>query len=78
MKVAYDSGGLGIQYGAAFVGTLEHWHFNTFRAKWKAAWRAPELVNFVLDADGRPDTLELMGARFARKPAAETPSKDFE
>jgi len=32
-------------------------------------------VNFVLDADGRLETLELMGARFSRKPAAETPSK---
>jgi CubicO group peptidase (beta-lactamase class C family) len=75
VRVTYDSGRLGIQYGAAFMGTLEHWHFNTFRATWKAAWRTRELVNFVLDADGRPDTLELMGARFSRKPAAETPSK---
>ena len=70
MKVTDEAGGLGIRYGAAFVGTLEHWHYNTFRATWKAVWRAPELVNFVLDSDGEPATLEMMGARFARKPAA--------
>jgi len=70
VKVTDEAGGLGIRYGAAFVGTLEHWHYNTFRATWKAVWRAPELVNFVLDSDGEPATLEMMGARFARKPAA--------
>ena len=69
VQVTDDAGGLGIRYGAAFVGTLEHWHFNTFRATWKAFWRAPELVNFVLDSDGEPATLEMMGARFSRKPA---------
>jgi hypothetical protein len=67
VSVTYDSAGLGIHYGAAFVGTLEHWHYNTFRATWKAAWRAPELVNFALDSDGQPATLEMMGARFSRK-----------
>jgi CubicO group peptidase (beta-lactamase class C family) len=67
VSVTYDSAGLAIHYGAAFVGTLEHWHYNTFRATWKASWRAPELVNFALDADGQPAALEMMGARFARK-----------
>jgi hypothetical protein len=70
ISVTYDSAGLAIHYGAAFVGTLEHWHYNTFRATWKAAWRPPELVNFALDADGQPATLEMMGARFSRKPPA--------
>jgi len=58
---------LTLQYGAAFVGTLEHWHYNTFRAVWKAAWRTPELVTFVVDEDGRASGLELMGARFVRR-----------
>ena len=66
VRVTHDSAGLGIRYGAAFVGTLEHWHYNTFRATWKAGWRAPELVNFALDADGLAATLEMMGARFSR------------
>jgi CubicO group peptidase (beta-lactamase class C family) len=70
VRVTSDGGGkLALQYGAAFVGTLEHWHYNTFRATWKAAWRAPELVTFVVDEDGRASAVELLGARFARKPA---------
>ena len=73
VTVTHTAGGLSIHYGAAFVGALEHWHFNTFRATWKAVWRAPALVNFVLDADGRPGALEMMGTRFARTPAAEKP-----
>jgi hypothetical protein len=52
------------------VGTLEHWHYNTFRARWNAAWRAPELVNFVLDDDGQPSVVELLDARFAREVAS--------
>jgi hypothetical protein len=67
VKVTYDSSGLHIQYGTAFVGALEHWHYNTFRATWKAAWREPALVSFVLDEDGQPGTLEMMNARFTRR-----------
>ena len=68
VHVTNEGGALRLQYGAAFVGTLEHWHYNTFRATWKAAWRAPELVTFVVDEDGSPSAVELMGARFSRKP----------
>ena len=38
---APDGGGLRIGDGMAFVGPLEHWHHNTFRANWSAAWREP-------------------------------------
>jgi CubicO group peptidase (beta-lactamase class C family) len=68
VRVTSEGGTLALQYGAAFVGTLEHWHYNTFRATWKAAWRVPELVTFVVDEDGRASAIELMGGRFARKP----------
>ena len=34
-------------YGTAYVGTLEHWHYDTFQARWNAAWRGTSLVNFV-------------------------------
>lgn len=65
--VTADAGGLRIAYGSAFVGTLEHWHYNTFRAIWKAAWREPALVTFDLDEDGQPHTLEMMNARFTHR-----------
>jgi CubicO group peptidase (beta-lactamase class C family) len=65
--VTSDASGLHIQYGSAFVGTLEHWHYNTFRATWKAAWRDPAFVTFDLDEDGQPHTLEMMDAHFTRR-----------
>jgi CubicO group peptidase (beta-lactamase class C family) len=68
VRVTHEGAGLRLQYGAAFVGALEHWHYNTYRATWDAAWRAPELVTFGVDEDGRPGAVEMMGARFARKP----------
>jgi CubicO group peptidase (beta-lactamase class C family) len=68
VTVSNGSNGLRLEYGSAFTGALEHWHYNTFRANWRATWRSPELVNFTLDADGRPAALEMMGARFERAP----------
>jgi CubicO group peptidase (beta-lactamase class C family) len=68
VTVSFDAGQLKIQYGTAFVGPLEHWHYNTFRVTWNAALRGWDLVNFVLDDDGQPSVVELLGARFARKP----------
>ena len=65
--VTADESGLRLQYGSAFVGTLAHWHYNTFRATWKATWREPALVTFDLDEDGQPHTLEMMNARFIRR-----------
>src|SRR5262245_36624322 len=67
VKVSPDGKPLRVQYGSAFDGTLEHWHYNTFRATWKAAWRAPQFVTFELDEDGKPAAVELLGARFTRK-----------
>ena len=67
VSVTHDANGLHIRYGAAYVGQLEHWHFDTFRATWKAAWRDPVLVSFHLDEDGRPSALEMMNARFTRR-----------
>jgi hypothetical protein len=74
VRVTENGGGLRVQYGSAFVGPLEHWHYNTFRARWEAAWREPQLLTFVLDADGTPGSIEMSGTRFARvaeaKPSA--------
>jgi len=67
VTISRDAAGLRIQYGSAFIGILEHWHYNTFRATWKAAWREPALVTFDLDEDGQPNALEMMDARFTRR-----------
>jgi CubicO group peptidase (beta-lactamase class C family) len=68
--VSLEGSRLRARYGGAYVGTLEHWHYDTFRAKWDAAWRGPALATFVLDATGEPSRLQLMGASFARRAGA--------
>jgi CubicO group peptidase (beta-lactamase class C family) len=70
VDVTMANGALRLRYGTGFVGSLTHWHFNTFRAKWTADWRPAALVTFVLDASGRPASVELMGGRFARRDAS--------
>lgn len=71
--IAHDDGRLSVNAGPAFIGDLEHWHFDTFRA----AWRDPQLghtsLTFNLDAGGEPQTLTVEGLgefRRARDAAA--------
>lgn len=66
--VALEGGGLRIQHGVIYRGPLEHWHYNTFRAKWATEWHGSALVTFHLGASGGVDALEVNGARFARRP----------
>jgi CubicO group peptidase (beta-lactamase class C family) len=65
--VTLEGGRLRARYGGAFAGPLEHWHYDTFRATWDAAWRGKTMLTFVLDSDGKPAGLETMGASFKRK-----------
>ena len=67
IEVIADGNTLRIKHGT-FAGALEHWHYNTFRARWSATWRGSPLVNFTLGAaGGRPDSLEMSGGRFLRR-----------
>jgi len=51
-------------YGPGLQGGLEHWHYDTYRVHWDAAWRGTSLVRLELDERGRPSALVLEGARF--------------
>lgn len=64
--VTHAGGALQIRTGPGFEGPLTHWHYDTFQADWRAAWRGEDLVTFVLDRDGQPSILEMRGARFRR------------
>ena len=79
VEITSAADGLHITYGTS-SGTLEHWHFNTFRAKWPAEWRGKPLVTFALGAAaGRPEALEMSGARFVRRnPPSATSLSDRE
>ncbi|MEX2154372.1 MAG: serine hydrolase [Gemmatimonadaceae bacterium] len=75
--VKAENGTLRAMYGTMFDGELEHWHFNTFRATWKALGVGRSFLTFALDADGQVRGLDLDGVTsFNRKPdAADTTRK---
>ena len=65
--VTLEGDRLKARFGTAYLGTLEHWHYDTFRAKWDAAWRGTDLLTFAIDAEGRPAALDVLGMKLARR-----------
>lgn len=59
VKVALNNGKLNLRFGPAFTGDLEHWHYDTFRARLGAAGDTKVFVTFALNAQGKLDTLTL-------------------
>ena len=71
VTVTDDNGTLRAKYGTAFDGTLEHWHYDTFRAKWNSRPLGKAFVTFALGADGKVKSLDFEGVgTFGRKPDA--------
>jgi hypothetical protein len=56
-----------MRYGPGYVGELEHWHYDTFRAHWEAKWRGTAYVTFVLDSKGVPNSLRFRDWTFERE-----------
>jgi CubicO group peptidase (beta-lactamase class C family) len=66
-EVKLEQGELWITRGEAFVGRLEHWHYDTFRADWRDDAMGETFVTFSLDPRARVATLEIQGLpRFTR------------
>jgi CubicO group peptidase (beta-lactamase class C family) len=57
--VQEEGGRLILRYGPAFIGNLEHWHYDTFQATWRDRLQGKALVTFTLNAQGRIDTLRI-------------------
>jgi len=71
MTVTAENGALHAKYGTAFNGTLEHWHYDTFRANWGSRAIGRNFVTFALGADGKVHSLDFEGVgTFGRKPDA--------
>jgi CubicO group peptidase (beta-lactamase class C family) len=77
LKVANQGNALRVVYGPAFDGTLEHWHFDTFRSVWSDRGLGKAMVTFTVDASGKPSKLDIEGlAEFKRVPdKADTTAK---
>jgi CubicO group peptidase (beta-lactamase class C family) len=69
IRVDLEDGRLVLDYSPDYVADLEHWHHDTFRARWRSAGFGTALVTFALDARGQPRSLELEGfTTFRRRP----------
>ena len=68
-RVTLEQGKLVLRYGPSFTGSLEHWHYDTFRVTWSEAREGASFVTFTLDAAGKVDRMEVGGiTTFHRQP----------
>ena len=65
MSVRLENGQLSLQFAGGQIADLEHWHYDTFMARWRD--RVYEyrdmLVTFSLDGAGKPKRLEFRVGR---------------
>jgi hypothetical protein len=67
-QVKVENGKLVLERGPAILADLEHWHYDTFRAKFRDPVIEPQLITFELDASGKVKSIDLPGlAEFGRK-----------
>jgi CubicO group peptidase (beta-lactamase class C family) len=53
LQVQAQDGKLHLTIGRAFAGELEHWHFDTWRARWRDPMLGRSFVSFTLDAEAK-------------------------
>lgn len=61
VQVTVEGGKLVLSYSPEYVGDLEHWHHDTFRAVWRPVGAGRSFVRFALDERARITALELAG-----------------
>jgi CubicO group peptidase (beta-lactamase class C family) len=66
VEIARSDETLTATWGSGFTGPLEHWHYDTFLARWTDRRNAPSPITFVLDASGAVAELRLGGETFGR------------
>jgi CubicO group peptidase (beta-lactamase class C family) len=59
VKVNHENGKLGLRFGPAFTSNLEHWHYDTFQARFLALGVTKVHVTFSLNGQGKVDTVTL-------------------
>ncbi|HEX4933043.1 MAG TPA: serine hydrolase [Gemmatimonadaceae bacterium] len=66
--VTLRDGALYATRGKGFAGPLEHWHYDTFVARWNGRRSSAAPLTFSLDALGRATALRIGAATFGRDP----------
>ncbi len=75
VSVTEGEGKLMLRFGPAFTGDLEHWHYDTFRARWRGPILPPVFVSFALNAQGKVEELKLDLPDLAAYPFKRSPEK---
>lgn len=68
VQVTVRNGALRAAWGKGFAGPLEHWHYDTFVARWDDRRNGSAALTFVLDETGNVAELRVGGATFGRVP----------
>ncbi len=69
LQVSSDGDRLQVRYGPAFVGDAEHWHYETFRIRWREPILGRGFMTFSLGHDGKVAEVSLRDlADFRRRP----------
>jgi hypothetical protein len=67
VAIRFVNGQLRLVAGHALQGPLEHWHYDTFRARYDDRWQGTDLISFTIGA-GTPSALRWAGYTFVRQP----------
>jgi CubicO group peptidase (beta-lactamase class C family) len=65
IEVREKGGKLSLRYGVRFVGSMDHWHYNTFRVTFENPILKEWMITFALDDRGRVKTLHAQEAPWA-------------
>lgn len=61
MKVTFENGKLKAKFGTYFNGTLEHWHYDTFKVTWEDEVQGQGFISFKLNSQGKVDLMSVEG-----------------
>ncbi len=73
--VTEEKGKLVLRFGPAFTGDLEHWHYDTFRARWRNPTAPHTFVTFALNTQGKVEELKVDLPGLAAYPFKRSPEK---
>jgi CubicO group peptidase (beta-lactamase class C family) len=67
VEVQVEGGRLTFRPSSQLLARLEHWHFDTFLARWDNEWQDPDLVTFSIGPAGTVDAVQYAGRRLGRQ-----------
>jgi hypothetical protein len=59
VTVRLEAGRLVLIPSTFLTADLEHWNYDTFRARYRNRWISPSMITVRLGADGKPSALDL-------------------